>query len=286
MNPHLLLPVLFTLFATNAWAGQPGSGDAVGMLGASALLDDAARVPLGLGIEGRVSADIVSDLGLDLRGELLHTRLPPRSLESFMLENPDPAAPGPVPDSVRFSQWEGRMALAAAFRPTSREAGLRARLGVLGVLSGSAGATAALSPIGWDPDYTAAFRAGPVGAVGLAIPIGGEVGDPLIDVRLGGSWAIPVAAAGGLVGGAEPPSWLLTVDGTEYQASDLVGREARGWVEGTATWGAWFAGAQVGLEHNARSTIARARALSPDWEVSDIPEKVAPHAQVTVGFVF
>jgi hypothetical protein len=280
LRAALLVPALLTPLA--AAAGVPGddapifSGHLVGELDAD------ARGPIGLGGELRLQ----SPADLDLRARLVHTRLPPKDIEQYMLDNPEPAG-ADVPDSLAFSRWEARLQAAWSLRATERDAGLRLRAGAVGVIGGTAGATARLGPIGWSPDYTTALQLGPAVAVGWATPLSDDPGSALLDARLGASVAMPFAAGGGrLAAGEEDRAFALTVDDRTFRPAGLVGRESRAWIESTLTWRHLVIGAELGLEHNARSAVRRARAASPTWGVADVPEKVAPHAAVTVGVIF
>jgi hypothetical protein len=281
MSRIALAPLLVGL-SVPALAGVPGEEKAI-ISGHAAIEHDAeARDPLAVGGELRV----ILPQDLDFRVRLVHTRLPPRDIESFMRANPQPPD-ATAPGSLAFSRWESRFQAGWSLHATERDPGLRLRLAGLGVISGTSGATAKLDPIGWSPDYTAAFQAGPTATIGWATPLSDRPTSALLDVRLGGSIAVPITAGGGRIGrGDEDRAFALTVDDRTFGSAGLVGRETRAWVEGNVTWRRLIVTGELGLEHNARSAVRRARAASPSWDVVDAPERVAPHAAVLVGVIF
>lgn len=280
MHPQPIL--LAALLSSPALAGVPGEGEPVVSGLATGVYDAEARDPLALGAELRAAFPF----DLELRGRLLHSRLPPRDIEAFMLDNPNPSDAS-IPDSVAHSRWESRLQTLWSLDATEREAGPRIRAGGLGVIAGTSGAARRLGPIGWSPDYTASFHLGPTAAVGWATPLGEAPDSALLDVRLGASLAMPISAAGGRLGlGAEDRAFALTVDDDVFTPAGLLGRESRAWVEGTLVHKRLILGLEVGLEHNARSAVRRARGASPTWDVEDRPERVAPHAALQVGVIF
>lgn len=284
--PWLLLCV--TALPAISLAGLPGEGEAVTSIHAAGVLDANARGGLGLGAEVRSAlplSDSAAVPDLELRAGAVHTRLPPKDVEAFMKANPEPADAS-VPDSLAFSRWEARLAASAAWGATSREPGPRLRAGLLGIVDGTAGAARRLEPIGWASDYTASLRLGPVASVGWAIPLGDAVDDPLIDVRLGGSWAVPASAGGGRLASEAERDFVLTVDDQTFGSAGIVGREVRTWLGADVLLDGLTVGAEVGLEHTARSAVARARARSESWDVQDVPEQIDPHVRVTVGWTF
>ncbi|TVQ94076.1 MAG: hypothetical protein EA397_02905 [Deltaproteobacteria bacterium] len=270
------------LLATPAFAGVPGEDKPVVSGLATAVYDADARDPLAIG--GELRAAFPFDL--ELRGRLLHTRTPPRSIEDFMRANPEPSD-AQVPESLAYSRWESRLQAFWSLDATERETGPRVRAGALGVIAGTSGASRRLGPIGWSPDYTASFQLGPSAAVGWATPLRDTPEAALLDVRLGGSLAMPITAGGGRLSiSSEDRAFALTVDDDVFSPSGLLGRESRAWVEGTLIHRRLIFGLEVGLEHNARSAVRRARAGSPNWNIEDTPERVAPHAAVQFGLLF
>jgi len=265
-----------------AFAGVPGDGKTIVSGHATAVHDAEARDPLAIGGELRVAFPI----DLDLRGRLLHSRLPPRDIEDFMRANPEPSDAS-VPARLAFSRWESRLQAGWSLRATERDAGLRIRLAAQGVIAGTAGASVKLDPIGWSPDYTASFHLGPVATIGWATPLADSPTSALLDVRLGASLVSPISAGGGrLARGPEERAFALTVDDETFRAAGLLGRESRAWIEGNLIHRRLVLSAEIGLEHNARSAVRRARGASPNWGVADVPEKVAPHAAIQVGVIF
>jgi hypothetical protein len=278
-----------------ALAGLPGEGEPIVSVHAAGVSDSQARTPVGLGAEVRAAiplseAELVPDL--EFRAGLVHTRLPPAENEAFILANPgDPDAE--VPDAIRFSRWESRLHAFASWGATDRGDAPRVRAGVVGLIDGTAGASRVLDPLGWSPDYTASFRAGPSAAVGWALPLGEDIGDPLLDVRVGASVLVPLSAGGGLLAGsADDRDFVLVVeDGCDvgdcvFGPAAVIGRETRAWAEGTLTVDHFVAGLELGLEHNARSAVTRARGRSPVWDTADLPEQADPYVRLTVGWMF
>lgn len=265
-----------------AFAGVPGEGKTIVSGHVTAVHDAEARDPLAIGGELR----FLFPIDLDLRASLLHSRLPPRDIEDFMRANPEPADAS-VPSRLAFSRWESRLQAGWSLRATERDAGLRIRLAGLGVIAGTAGAGVKLDPIGWSPDYTASFHLGPLATIGWATPLSDSPTSALLDVRLGASLAAPISAGGGRIGrGADDRAFALTVDDEVFRARGLLGRESRAWLEGNLIHRRLVLSAEIGLEHNARSAVRRARGASPNWGVADVPEKVAPHAAIQIGVLF
>jgi len=279
--------LLLTLLPLPALAGLPGQDEPVTSIDVRATSDADARVPLsfGAGVGLAVPLDqrmLVPDL--ELRTDLQHNRLPPDDIEAYMRENPAPDSQ--VPDRLAYSDLRSRTSIMASWGATSRQAGLRARVGPELLVWGSVGAMDKLEPIGWSPDYTAAGRLGLTGAFGVAVPIGEEIGDPLVDLRLGASLGAPLFASGGGLADPDHRAWALTVDDVTYDPVDLLGRETRVWGEATFTVDHLRVGARLGFQHAARSRVMKARATSESWDVLDQPETVDPLAQLTVGVVF
>jgi hypothetical protein len=282
--------LLALLLPAAALAGPPGSGDPVTTVIVGAETDTDARLPIGLGGEVRLAIPLAESPdvpALELRASGLHTRQPPAEIEDFMKEVASEQGFTELPDKLAWSRWESRLQAMASWGATSREGGLRLRAGAVGVVAGSVGSTTQLEPIGWDANFTASLHLGPTAAVGLAVPFGDDLGDPLLDVRLGTSWALPVSTGGGTMSGpAVDREWTLTVDDRTYSSRALIGRESRAWVEAGLIWGQFTVQAELGLEHNAHSAITRARADSPDWDIILEPEAVQPHARLMLGVVF
>jgi len=124
------------------------------------------------------------------------------------------------------------------------------------------------------------------GAVGLAIPVGDEVGDALIDVRVGASMAAPLTAGGGGLSDSDDRTFVLTADGQQYRPVQLLGRESRVWAEATTVFDRFHVGLELGLEHTSRGSVARARARDPLWNWVDKAEPPTPHATITLGWLF
>lgn len=267
--------------ALPAAAGVPGDDAPIVSLHGTAVHDGEARDPLALG--GELRAAFPFDL--DLRGRLLHSRLPPREIEDDMRASPVPSD-AEVPDRLAYSRWEARLQAGWSHHATERTSGLRMRAAALGIITGDSGATRKLEPIGWSPDYTAAFKFGPTLAIGWAAPLADTPTAALLDVRLGASLALPVTAGGGRLSNLEDYPWVLEIDDQTYRPAQLTGRETRAWIEGNLTYKRLILSAELGLEHNARSAVRRARIDSPDWDVTDTPEKVAPHIAIQVGAIF
>lgn len=283
---------LAILCPTTATAGVPGEDAPIVSVHADGITDSQARSPLGLGAGIRVAIPLADDTwvpDLELRFGAVHSTLPPKEIEAFILDNPAPDST--VPESIRFSRWEARFSALASWSATERTEAPRVRAGLVGLVDGTAGAQRALDPIGWGPDYSRSLRMGPTAAVGWAMPFGDEIGDPMLDVRIGGSVLQPVAAGGGLLS-SDLRDEVLTVeegcDGADcsFAATGWIGRETRAFAEGTFTVDHFVAGVELGLEHNARSPITRARARSPRWDTQDVPETADPYVRVTVGWMF
>lgn len=273
---------------TSALAGLPGEEAPV--LGVDALGTSAADLRSPLSVGGRLTFaaplhrdPLVPDL--EARAELTGNRMPPREVEDFMRANPGPDASGGA-ERIDYTRLQSRMEATASWGATSREPGLRLRVGPLAVIDGDAGAMSALEPVGYAPDYTMSLRAGLTGAFGVALPFGEEIGDPLLDLRLGGSVASPLVVSGGRLDDPDFRDFALTVDDKTFREEQLAGRESRLWGEATFTVDHFRVGVDLGFNHRARSAIQRARAESPNWEVLDQPQPVDLLGRVTVGAIF
>lgn len=283
--------LLIALLPLPALAARPGEDGTVTTLGLAAGLDTYSRHDVGFGVDARVAIPVNPERAVvpdvELRGTLLNTRLPPKNIESFIRGTGDGSGE-PIPDDAKldYAHWQARVQALASWGATSRELGLRARVGGLFVVDGDSGAVGRLGPYGWEPDYTAAMRLGLTGAAGIGVPLGDEIGDPLLDLRLGGSLAAPIMAGGGRLADDEFRDFALTVDDQLFEPTGFVGREARVWGEATAVFDRLSVSVEIGLEHTARSAISRARAESDSWDWVDEPAVAEPHGAITVGWVF
>ncbi|MFK7926935.1 MAG: hypothetical protein AB8H79_02010 [Myxococcota bacterium] len=282
---------LLALLPVPSLAARPGEDGTVTTVAAQVGLETQSRHELGAGASLRFAIPVRPDKAiipdLEIRTSLMHTRLPPKDAEDTIRKLSEGIG-NPIPSDSRldYAHWESRTELLASWGATSRKAGLRARVGGLWTLDGDAGARARLEPHGWMPDYTAATRLGLTGAAGFAVPLGDEIGDPLIDLRVGMSMAAPLSAGGGGLSDSYDREFTLTADGKLYGAPQLLGRESRIWGEATAVFDRLHIGVELGLEHISRGAVAKARAQDPLWNWVDEPEPPSPHATITVGGVF
>ena len=111
--------------------------------------------------------------------------------------------------------YQARLTAQWGVGEAQRDAGLRARVGGLLVVGGSAGVQSALEPLGWQADYTRTARLGPAASAGFALPFGDAPSDPLLDLRVGASMAFPVSAGGGALAGQDR-DLVLTVENQSF----------------------------------------------------------------------
>ncbi|MFT7517903.1 MAG: hypothetical protein ACI9MC_000027 [Kiritimatiellia bacterium] len=279
MSRWILL--LIAASSTSALAGAPGSSEPTIAVGIGATIDPDARSPVGIVLDGRAELPV----GLHLRAELTQFRFPDRNTESFMLENAEVLDVSAAPDSVVWRVYEARLTAAWGLKEASRDAGLRARLGGLLVAGGSSGAAAQLEPLGWQSDLTRFAKLGPIASVGLALPFGDDPGDPLLDVRVAGSFVIPITAGGGALS-TDARQSTLSVDQQTFKGVGLISPEARAYIEATLWLDAIMFSAELGMEHNPISALSAARAESEDWNEADRSRKPTPHAALKVALVF
>mgnify|MGYP004174200373 FL=1 len=279
--------LLLALLPVPALAGLPGEDEVVSTVDLRASSDADARIPISFGVGAGTAIPLDSRIlvpDLELRGDLQFNRLPPEEVEAFMRETAD--AGSDVPDRLAYTDLRSRISAQASWGATSRESGLRGRVGPLLVVEGNAGAMDRLAPIGWAPDYTASGRLGLTGDFGVAMPFGEEVGDPLLDLRFGASIAAPAFASGGQLSDPDDRAWALTVDDQTFAPTGLLGRETRAWGDAAFSVDNLRVGLMLGFHHRARSAVVKARAGSENWDVLDQPETIDPLVQLTVGAQF
>lgn len=239
------------MIAVLSLAGQPGEEKDVYEVSLRGVPDPERTVVLGAGLRARIDADahwyaaVEGDLLPGMRNDLLGT------VNAIAQNQGNLVA---VPEG-RTLDGQFRLAVGAHTANTDREAGFRGSAGVVAAMYDNSGS------LGWVQDVlflSATHWSEILGGLelfgGWAVPLGDDVGDPLLVVGGRGSTELPITAWGASL--QQDPAMVLGASGVRSRAG-LVQPRARMGATFSLTYQHLRVSADVGMLIRSRSAASR-----------------------------